>query len=240
MTSGTRSRRSPFATRASPLEQLASETDGILLRPSGPIAEPIAGQPLGEELVIDGPEVDAADQAAVGDVEAQAHDMAAAAADDVEAVEAHHAAAAEAQAEAVGEAEALEAAEADPVLPAVIALAPTDRYESPAVDAYSLRLVTYRKLYDQGTLVQAAPSLAGLAAGGDIAANPADLDRLGVAVGDKVKLSSPRGTLTVAVTPDASVPEGTLAMAIGQGDPSPTVLIDAAASVTDVRVETIA
>jgi hypothetical protein len=36
-------------------------------------------------------------------------------------------------------------------------------YEA-GVDAYSLRLVTYRKLYDQGTLVQAMrPSLAGLA-----------------------------------------------------------------------------
>jgi len=129
---------------------------------------------------------------------------------------------------------------AGPVRPTAVAFTAPSHYGAPAVDAYSLRLVTYRKLYDQGTLVQAAPSLAGLAAGGDIAANPADLDRLGVAVGDKVKLSSPRGTLTVAITPDASIPVGTLAMVIGQGDPSPAVLIDASASVTEVRVETLA
>ena len=36
-------------------------------------------------------------------------------------------------------------------------------FEAPALDAYSLRLVTTRRLYDGGTLVSHAPSLAGLA-----------------------------------------------------------------------------
>ena len=37
--------------------------------------------------------------------------------------------------------------------------------QPPALDSYSLRLVVTRKLYDQGTLVQQASSLAGLAPG---------------------------------------------------------------------------
>jgi len=123
--------------------------------------------------------------------------------------------------------------------PATIVFEPP-AYEAPPVDAYSLRLVTHRKLYDQGTQVQQAPSLAGLAEPSVIAANPADLDRLGVGGEDAVKISSRRGTLRAPIVADATVPEGILTMAIGLGDPSPTVLIDAAAPVTEVRVETIA
>ena len=90
-------------------------------------------------------------------------------------------------------------------------------------------------------MVQAAPSLAGLAAGTAVAANPADLDRLGVGAGDRVKVSSARGSLTLADHARRqrarSAPSP---WRCGQGDPSPTVLIDASAAVTDVRVETIA
>ena len=57
---------------------------------------------------------------------------------------------------------------------------------------------------------------------------------------DQVKISSSRGSLTATITPDATVPVGTVAMAVGQGDPSPTVLIDATSVVTEIRVETIA
>jgi anaerobic selenocysteine-containing dehydrogenase len=233
------------------LEQLAAETDGIVLRPSGAVAEAPAGQPLGEALVVDEPEVDPADQAATGSVAAQEHDLAADAADDVAEAQAHEAAATEAEADAVavedgtgddevgdgaGASEPLAAA--GPALPPSIAFA-APAYEAPALDAYSLRLVTYRKLYDLGTLVQSAPSLAGLAAGPAIAANPADLDRLGVGTDDRVKVSSPRGSITATIVPDASVPSGTVTMAIGQGDPSPSVLIDATSAVTEIRVETI-
>ncbi|MDQ2825472.1 MAG: NADH-quinone oxidoreductase subunit NuoG, partial [Actinomycetota bacterium] len=80
---------------------------------------------------------------------------------------------------------------------------------NPPADRYSLRLVTVRRLYDQGTLVAQAPSLAALAGPSALAANPADLKRLGVADGDRVKASSAKGAITVVVTPDAAVPEGT-------------------------------
>ena len=69
-------------------------------------------------------------------------------------------------------------------------------------------------------------------------ANPADLDRLGVAPGDEVKVSSPKGSLTTPVQPDATVPSGTVVLSWNQGDPSPTALIDAGSAVTEVRVET--
>ena len=111
-------------------------------------------------------------------------------------------------------------------------------FEAPAVDAYSLRLVTARRLYDQGTLVSQSPSLAGLAVGGVLLVNPVDLDRLGVAPGGSVKVSSPRGSITTAVEPYTSVPPGTVVLSWNQGDPSPNTLIDSAASVTEVRVET--
>jgi NADH-quinone oxidoreductase subunit G len=226
------------------LEQLANETDGILLRPEGPVHTPIPGEPLGEELVVDDPEPDGSDAEAVADPDAQEHAASAQAADDEAEVQAHQAAANEAQSDAEA-ADAEDAAAAAEPAPAASALPPvitfqTPAYEAPALDAYSLRLVTYRKLYDQGTLVQAAPSLAGLAFGPAIAANPADLDRLGVGPDDRVKMSSAHGSITTTITPDASVPVGTVTMAIGQGDPAPTALIDASSAVTEVRVETLA
>ena len=85
------------------------------------------------------------------------------AADDVAEAEAHEAASTEAQAgaEATDADDETEAEPAESVAagPAPVAFGGTT-YEAPAVDAYSLRLVTYRKLFDLGTLVQSAPSLA--------------------------------------------------------------------------------
>ena len=113
-------------------------------------------------------------------------------------------------------------------------------YEAPAVDSYSLRLVTRRRLYDRGTMVAAAPSLAGQATSGSLVANPTDLQRLGVGSGTRVKVTSSRGSIQAPVEPDASVPEGTAVLLWNQGDPSPTALVDAETSVTEVRVETVA
>ncbi|MCU1351842.1 MAG: NADH-quinone oxidoreductase, chain, partial [Acidimicrobiales bacterium] len=109
---------------------------------------------------------------------------------------------------------------------------------APSVDAYSLRLVTVRKLYDLGTLVQTSPSIAALGHGGGVSANPYDIDRLGVADGGQVRLTSSRGSLTASVRADAGVSRGTVAMEWNRGEPSPALLIDATQPVTDVRVET--
>jgi NADH-quinone oxidoreductase subunit G len=111
-------------------------------------------------------------------------------------------------------------------------------HPAPPLDAYSLRLVTSRKLYDHGTHVGHAPSLAGLAGSSALSVNPDDLTRIGIADGTRVKVTSSKGTLTVPATFDATVPPGTAVLHWNLGDPSPRGLIDATAAVTEVRVET--
>ena len=110
----------------------------------------------------------------------------------------------------------------------------------PAQDSYSLRLISGRSLYGGGTTVQHAPSLAGLAAAATIVAHPADLAGLGLSGGGRLRARSPRGAVEVDAVPDAGVPRGTVwfpfnpRTGAGAGD-----LIDAAAAITDVRLETL-
>jgi NADH-quinone oxidoreductase subunit G len=116
---------------------------------------------------------------------------------------------------------------------------PTNR-DVPAVDGYSLRLVSGHKLYDAGTLVQHSPSLALLAPGGAVRVNPSDLDRLGVTSGDAVRVSSSRGAITIAAEADLSVPKGLALLAFDQPGVGAADLIDSTAMVTDIRLETLA
>src|SRR5699024_219444 len=88
----------------------------------------------------------------------------------------------------------------------------TSDYRAPAVDAYSLRLVTRRRLYDDGTLIAAAPSLAKLGDPGRAAANPSDLERIGLHDGDTVALVSAGGSLTTEIHADTMVPAGTIVL----------------------------
>ncbi len=111
---------------------------------------------------------------------------------------------------------------------------------SPPVDAYSLRLVSGRILYDAGVLVQQSPSLAALVPGASLRAHPSDLGRLGVTTGDQVRVTSSRGSLTLGTVADASVLRGSAVLAFNQPGPGAADLIDARQPVTDVRVETVA
>jgi predicted molibdopterin-dependent oxidoreductase YjgC len=108
----------------------------------------------------------------------------------------------------------------------------------PPVDAYALRLVATRKLYDLGVGAQHAPSLAGLAPGTVLAVNPYDFDRLGVQDGDDVRVSSARASVVIEITADAGVPRGSGALVFNQTDLTVADLIDASAVVTEIRVET--
>ncbi|MCB0977247.1 MAG: molybdopterin-dependent oxidoreductase, partial [Acidimicrobiales bacterium] len=110
-------------------------------------------------------------------------------------------------------------------------------YTAPPVDAYSLRLVTARRLYDRATITSKSPSLANLGGSSVARVNPSDLERLGLGDGDTVALTSSKGSLTTPVTTDADVPAGTVVVTWNQGDPSPNVLIDSGAAVTEVRLE---
>jgi NADH-quinone oxidoreductase subunit G len=114
--------------------------------------------------------------------------------------------------------------------------APTP-FHAPPRDAYSLRLVATRKLYDHGTLVQKSPSLAHLAAADTVRMNPAELERLGVESGAALKISSAKAAVTSPVVADAGVPRGIVATLFDR-DSVGRRLIDHGAPVTDVRVET--
>jgi anaerobic selenocysteine-containing dehydrogenase len=109
----------------------------------------------------------------------------------------------------------------------------------PAIDAYSLRLVSGRSLYDQGVTVQQSPALARLAPGTTLNANPYDLDRLGVTTGGQVRVTSARASMVLTVCADAGVPRGSASITFNQPGEGAADLIDATAPVTDVRVETV-
>jgi NADH-quinone oxidoreductase subunit G len=116
-------------------------------------------------------------------------------------------------------------------------------FEAPSArppDAYGLRLVAAHTLYDAGRIVQSSPSLAELATGTSLVVHPSDLGRLGVsAEGDDVRVTTPRGTITLAVVGDAATAPGTAFIAFAQGgDVGPNDLVDIAAPVTELRVET--
>jgi anaerobic selenocysteine-containing dehydrogenase len=112
---------------------------------------------------------------------------------------------------------------------------------SPPPDGYAFRLVTRRSLYDHGTLVQAAPSLAPLVPSQAIRLRNKEIEQLGVREGDDVRVRSLTGELVVPVVADDSLPAGVavLAFAVVPVDqPSVADLLDSASIVSQVRVET--
>jgi NADH-quinone oxidoreductase subunit G len=108
------------------------------------------------------------------------------------------------------------------------------------LDAYSLRLVAARTLYDGGRVVSSSTSLAALAPGNALVVHPNDLARIGVgSPGDRVRVTSARGTITLPVLADAATAPGTAFMAFAQpGEGGPADLVDATTTVTELRVET--
>lgn len=111
---------------------------------------------------------------------------------------------------------------------------------APSRDAYALRLVAPRSLYDAGIGVQASPSLARLAEATTTAGlSPRDRDRLGVRDGDQVRLRSRAGGLVLAVRTEPGVAEGAVVVPWARGDGAePSQLVTAGEAVTDVVVDT--
>ena len=72
-----------------------------------------------------------------------------------------------------------------------------------------------------------------------IAPNPVEMERLGVATGSSVRVTSTRGSLTFEAVADGGVPKGSAALLFNVLPHSAGDLIDIAAPVTDVRVETL-
>jgi NADH-quinone oxidoreductase subunit G len=123
-------------------------------------------------------------------------------------------------------------------LPPFIQFTPIAAVVSPPVDSYGFRLVASRKLYDQGTLVQSAPSLAPLAPGSTVSLNPWEFDRLGVASGGRAIVRTAKASVNVTVQSDPGVPRGVAAMVVNQADGRVSDLVSADELVAEVRIET--
>ncbi len=121
----------------------------------------------------------------------------------------------------------------------------TEPLQIPKADNYALRLVAGRRLYDAGSSVTGSPSLTPLVPALVARANPYDLDRLGAATGDRVKVRSARGELILSAESDEGVPRGVVAIDFnvpgGESAPGNAVatLIDSRQLVTDVRLESL-
>src|SRR3954463_6520185 len=142
------------------------------------------------------------------------------------------------------ESQETETAEEAPTPAAKPAMLTVDGLEQPSDpprrDAYAVRLVSARKLYDGGAIVQHCASLAHLAPRARLHMNPSDLDRLGVHTGDRVKVSSQRGSATVEVEVVDGLPRASAALTFNApGDADAADLIDATQPVTELRVETV-
>jgi NADH-quinone oxidoreductase subunit G len=106
-------------------------------------------------------------------------------------------------------------------------------------DAYSLRLVAARTLYDAGRTAASSPSLSALAPGAALVVHPTDLSRIGVVdEGATVRVTSARATIELPVRSDTAVAPGTCFIPFAQGEPGANDLIDVTAPVTELRVET--
>jgi NADH-quinone oxidoreductase subunit G len=104
-------------------------------------------------------------------------------------------------------------------------------------DAYPLRLVATRAMFDDGVMLRNCPSLGGSVKPIDIRLNPADLDELGIETGSNVHLRSARGSLEAPVRADTGVPAGTVAIPWLAPGSAANELIDVDSPVTGVRVE---
>jgi anaerobic selenocysteine-containing dehydrogenase len=110
----------------------------------------------------------------------------------------------------------------------------------PGRDAYALRLVSGRTLYDGSRTVSETPVLARLIAEGPVLrVNPADTARLGLDPGARVRVSTARGSHDANVWPDDRVVAGTARYDFSADGGGPALLIDGAEPVTDVRLEKV-
>jgi NADH-quinone oxidoreductase subunit G len=98
--------------------------------------------------------------------------------------------------------------------------------------AGGFRLWAGHKLYDPGVTVTRSAAVSGLAAPAVVRLHPDELRRLGVGAGASVRVTSPRGSLTLPAVGDRAVPAGVAWIAAGAA----ADLVDAA-DVTTVNVE---
>lgn len=126
-----------------------------------------------------------------------------------------------------------------PARPAVLRWDPSSA-PAPEVgdrDAYALRLVSGRSLYDLGRSVSASVSMGRLVRPASLLVNPSACERLGVADGSTVRVTSPREAVSLRVAAEPGVPDGVAYLAFNRPPVAASSLIDASVSVTDLRLE---
>ena len=109
----------------------------------------------------------------------------------------------------------------------------------PGRDAYALRLVSSRALYDGGVLASATPAFAPLVRAGELRVHHQDRDRIGAADAEIVRVTSAHGQLELPVRADDTVVPGTAVLAWNLPDLPAATLVDAGDAVTDLRVESV-
>jgi hypothetical protein len=105
------------------------------------------------------------------------------------------------------------------------------------VDAYALRLVSGRTLYGSDRSTTHSPSIAGLADGVCLLLNPGDRARVVAEEGADVKVSAGAAEVVLPVFDDPATPSGVAFLAVNRSGEGARDLIDAAAVVTELRVE---
>jgi NADH-quinone oxidoreductase subunit G len=114
---------------------------------------------------------------------------------------------------------------------------PVASFSAPGRNSYDYRLVVSRKLYDRAVGTQMSRSLVNLAPGAGVHVHPLDLDSLGVADGDDVKVVSARSASVLPITANVRVPRGVAWSPFNQGGGTIEDIIDGTAATTDVRIE---
>ena len=104
-------------------------------------------------------------------------------------------------------------------------------------DAYKLRLISSRTLYDNGAFVQESDALTKLTAPAELHVHPSDINRFSLSDGGLVRVTSSRSTTTLTVVADLGLPRGACWLAFNVGSTGAADLIDAADPVTDLAVE---
>jgi anaerobic selenocysteine-containing dehydrogenase len=112
-------------------------------------------------------------------------------------------------------------------------------HEVPPRDAYALRLVVGRRLYDNGRMVSEAGALRRVRRPFPLHISPHDAAGLGIESGDDVRVASTRGSQVLPVAIDPGVPAGIAQLDFSADGAGAAALIDAHAVVTDLRLESM-
>ncbi len=111
----------------------------------------------------------------------------------------------------------------------------------PQPDSYSLRLITGRVLYDQGSIVQASSSLAKLARPASVRLHSGEIERHAMHPGDVIRVVSQTGELALTIEVDDHLPRGVAFVPWNLADRGANTLINvgelAADGITKVRLE---